>query len=335
MTPPGEISLQPIAELPPRYRAWLDPGASPPAAWFLRTPSFGFSVVFASLLAIGPLVFLFDLAMRAKAGRRGDPADAIAFAVVFVPIAAWAARYVWREWRQRKLLKQGRLRVGAFMDPSALVWATTPDAAYVFPAATLARVHVTARHVHRAPHVPGEFEIATASGRQVAIGDASDYDVPALLAALRRHFPRLVVSTAPELDRYLQRWRRGELDRPGSTSTLQDLGLDAVPAPDLHGDAAVAHFMKLLELAGIGCTKVHDASSVGSSLMSIDTPELWLFERPLHVRWSLLAPVYDGLGPRDQNWLDAERRKSADADPVIVVRDLAFSCLVDFKTRQG
>lgn len=333
MPDPSPAGPQPIADLPPRYRAWLDPETSPPVTWFRRSPAFRFSVVVAGVLAIGPLVFLFDLAMRAKTGRKGDPADAIAFAVVFVPIAAWAAHYVWREWRQWKLLKQGRLRVGAFLDPTALVWATTPDRAYAFPAAELASVHVTSRYVHRSPARPGEFRISTRSGQQVEIADASDYDVPALLGALRRTFPRLAVSTAPELDRYLRQWRREELDRPGSTSTLDDLGIDTAPAPALHGDAAVAHFMKLLEVAEIDCTKMHDGSSVGSSLMSIDTAELWVFERPLHVRWSLLAPLYDGLGPRDQNWLDAERRKAGGGDPVIVVRELAFACLVDFKTR--
>ena len=324
---------RPLAGLPPRYRAWLDPGTAPPVAWFRRSPAFKFSLVVAGFLAICPLVFLLDLAMRARSGRKGDPADAIAFAIVFVPITLWAAHYVWREWRQWKLLKEGRLRVGAFMDASALVWATSPDEAYVFPAEALARVHVTARYVHRGPSLPGEFEIATTSGQQVTIGGASDYDVPALLGALRRQFPKLAVSTAPELEPYLRRWRREELDRPGSASTLDDLGIGAAPAPEPHVDAAVAHFIKLLELAEIGFAKMHDGSSVGSSVASIDTAELWVFDRPLHVRWSLLAPVYDGLGPRDQNWLDAERRKAGGADPVIVVKELAFSALVDFKSR--
>lgn len=302
----------PLSRVPAPWNTWLaaDVGG---VRYFPRQVSAGLALGLAALAALGPLVFLVDLVTRST-HERGDLAAGAVALGVFGLITGWALR----ERRRARRLADGTLRLGAFVGPDALVWRESPDDVHVFARAEVSAVELTASFPGKGRPVPGDFVVTATSGGAV-FPNASDYPAAALLDALVA-WGGVGVKVDPAL--------RIVLASPASGASP-----GAKRGAGASGGASAsssARFVALCRQHGVEVVLVREGYSEGSSLMSIDHPTVYRLSRPLRIRLSLLRTVSEGLGPRDQGWLDAECKQAGGADPEVVVSNLCFSDYTDF-----
>lgn len=308
-----------LSKVPAPWSGWLAADVVG-VRYFARQASAGLALVLAALAALGPLVFLVDLVGR-ETHERGDLAAGVFALGLFGLVAGWAVR----ERRRARGVADGTLRLGAFVGPDALVWRESPDDVQVFARAEVAAVELTASFPGKGRPVPGDFVVTTTSGGVVFSG-ASDYPAAPLLDALVA-WGGVAVKVDPSLGIVLA--------APGAPAPAAAAVSSAASSPGRSGassspGSASAHFKALCLQHGVDVALERQGFSEGSSLMSIDHPTVYRLSRPLRIRLSLLMTVYEGLGPRDQGWLDAESKQAGGADPEVVVSNLCFSDFTDF-----